>query len=69
MKNVAFAIVHTPNNKHRLLQRMSKFEGHFEPCDEIDRGLYDTHDLAVEAMDRILKPKTRIFDMTGKEIT
>ena len=57
MKDAVFIIKVTPGGKHRLLYR--------DANGEHDKGLYDTYDLASEAMGRIIKPKTYYFNKDG----
>lgn len=65
MQDIVFLIIETPNGKHRLRQRAKDVLG--KPM-EIDHGLYDTHALALEAMDRIIKPKTSYFNKDGEPL-
>lgn len=65
MRETVFLIQVTPSGKHRLLQRM--IDGEDQPFEQ-ERGLYDTHAQAMEAMDRIIKPVTTHYDANGDEI-
>ena len=67
MKDAVFLIIETPNGKHRLRQRMGYGDGTGNEL-EVDHGLYDTHALALEAMDRIIKPKTTYFNKDGVQL-
>lgn len=60
MKDAVFIIKVTPAGKHRLLYRPG--------ISEFDKGLYDTHAQALEAMDRIIKPKTSYFNKDGEPL-
>ena len=65
MTEIVYIIIHTPDDKHRLIQRMIDGEG--QPI-EVDRGLYASPELAIAAMRRIIKPETTYFDKDGEKI-
>lgn len=53
MTEIVYTIIHMPTGKHHLK------EG------ELTRGFFDTHELAVAGMKRLIKPEITNFDKDG----
>ncbi len=60
MRDAVFLIIVTPEGKHRLRYRDAKGEH--------DKGLYNTHAEALDAMNRIIKPQTSYFNKDGEPL-